>query len=91
MNYQGAGILEKILSTVSKGLAVAGQLIPLYQESEPIIKGAQSLLNSLKEKNKESPKEETLDIIDKVEVPLKTETPTLLQKEKVKNNPQFFI
>jgi len=89
MNYGGAGILEKILSTVSKGLGIASQLIPLYQESEPIIKGAQSIYNSLKDKNKV---EDDLKLPHEKELEQKKEElAPPLTKEKAKNSPQFFI
>lgn len=81
---EGATILNKILSTASKSLGIAGQLIPLYQDSEPIIKAVRSVYSNLKENKKILPKE-------LIKGEKKKENPIQEQKEKVNNNPQFFI
>ena len=90
---EGAVILEKILSSVSRGLGIAGQLIPLYQESEPLIKGARELYNNLKDKKKDDIK---IDLPEKKPYPMKKDEATInkslpIEKEKAKNSPQFFI
>lgn len=81
MNYDSSGIFSKVLSGVSKSLGIASQLIPLYQDSEPIIKNARTLYNIVKNKNHSPEKVEAVQ-------ELKESVP---EKKSSSNSPQFFI
>ncbi len=43
--------LSKVLSGISKSLAIANQAIPLYQQAKPMIQNARKVLSVLKEYN----------------------------------------
>ena len=95
MNQGAEGItLSKVLSSLSKTLGVANQIIPLWEQSKPIFKNVRSAYNLLSginltslpnltslslKKNKETAKISG-DINNEINI-----------KKRVTSNPQFFI
>lgn len=43
--------LGKVLTGISKGLTIANQVIPLYQQAKPMINNARKVMSVLKEMN----------------------------------------
>ncbi len=54
MNYNSTLTLGKILIGISKTLGIANQVIPLYQQTKPLVKNARSAYNLIKTNNKVS-------------------------------------
>lgn len=51
-NVAGSSLtLTKVLSGISKGLSIANQVIPLYQQAKPMIQNARKVMSVLKEFN----------------------------------------
>lgn len=51
-NIIGSGLsLGKVLSGLSRGLTIANQVIPLYQQAKPMISNARKVMSVLKEFN----------------------------------------
>ncbi len=49
-NIVGSGLsLGKVLSGISKGLSIANQVIPIYQQAKPMISNARKVLQVVKE------------------------------------------
>lgn len=46
--------LSKVLGGISKGLTIANQVIPLYQQAKPMISNAKKIMNLVKEFNRSS-------------------------------------
>lgn len=46
--------LTRVLGGISKGLSIANQVIPLYQQAKPMIQNAKKVMSVLKEFNKSS-------------------------------------
>lgn len=54
-NVVGSGLsLTKVLGGISRGLSIANQVIPLYQQAKPMIQNAKKVMSVLKEFNKPS-------------------------------------
>ena len=52
-NVVGSGLsLTKVLGGISKGLSIANQVIPLYQQAKPMIQNARKVMNVLGELKK---------------------------------------
>lgn len=47
----GGLTLGKVLSGISRGLTIANQVIPLYQQAKPMISNARKVMSVLKEFN----------------------------------------
>ncbi len=77
------GSFTKLLFGLNKTLRIAGQVIPIYRDSKPLVKNVYSFVK--KRNNKNAIKNDTsiLDMENKVEEKKKT-----IVKN---NNPQFFI
>ena len=58
--------LTKVLGGISKGLSIANQVIPLYQQAKPMIQNARKVMSVLKEFNSSTSnnKSEEKKIID---------------------------
>lgn len=60
--------LGKVLSGISKGLTIANQVIPIYEQAKPMISNARKFMGAMKEFTKATnevvPKKETKNIID---------------------------
>ena len=74
--------LTKILGGISKGLTIANQIIPLYQQTKPIIKNAKQIMNVLKEFNNSNNNNKTT-----IEVKTKKKTDNTNQSNSL---PVFF-
>ena len=49
-NVVGTGLtLGKVLSGISKGLTIANQVIPLYQQAKPMIQNARKVMEVVRE------------------------------------------
>lgn len=86
-----AGTFVAILTGVSKTLGVAREVIPLYQQTKPLIKNVRSAysliknVNSSNIKNSITPK---TNVVKNEEVITKLPEKTII---KSNNSPQFFI
>ena len=67
--------LTRVLGGISKGLSIANQVIPLYQQAKPMIQNAKKVMSVLKEFNKSSTPatNNNKTIIDIDETPKKTD------------------
>ncbi|MBE6148715.1 MAG: hypothetical protein E7167_04450 [Firmicutes bacterium] len=74
----------KILGGISKSLQIAQEIIPIYEQTKPMIQNAQKAFSSLKKIN--IPKTGNLD---QTTLNL-TNKKTITQRNSSINNPQFF-
>lgn len=85
-NVVGSGLsLTKVLGGISRGLSIANQVIPLYQQAKPMIQSAKkvmSVLGELKKPSNTTGNKTTMEVRDVKE---KTE-PIKVQS----NSPVFF-
>lgn len=77
------GSFTKLLFGLNKTLRIAGQVIPIYRDSKPLVKNVYSFVKKRNNKNVIKNDTSILDIENKVEEKKKT-----IVKN---NNPQFFI
>ena len=80
----GSSVLTfgKVLSTISRTLGVANQVIPLYQQTKPLFANARSAYNIIKGINKPVLPSKEKKVLS---------TPVKQEKTIVNNSPQFFI
>ncbi len=84
-NVVGSGLsLTKVLGGISKGLSIANQVIPLYQQAKPMIQNARKVMNVLGELKKTNNISKTT--VDVKNVKEKTES----LKIQSTNSPVFF-
>ncbi|MDD2409373.1 MAG: hypothetical protein PHD03_01475 [Bacilli bacterium] len=83
MNYNNAISLGKILSGLSKTLGIANQVIPLYQQTKPLVKNVRSAYNLIKTNNKISNSEPKI-----IKNNIKPKEKTITYPD---NSPQFFL
>ena len=76
--------LTKVLGGISKGLSIANQVIPLYQQAKPMIQNARKVMNVLGELKKTNNISKTT--VDVKNVKEKTES----LKIQSTNSPVFF-
>lgn len=77
------GSFTKLLFGLNKTLRIAGQVIPIYRDSKPLVKNIYSFVKKRNNKNVIKNDTSVLDMENKVEEKKKT-----IVKN---NNPQFFI
>lgn len=77
------GSFTKLLFGLNKTLRIAGQVIPIYRDSKPLVKNVYSFVKKRNNKNVIKNDTSILDMENKVEEKKKT-----IVKN---NNPQFFI
>lgn len=77
------GSFTKLLFGLNKTLRIAGQVIPIYRDSKPLVKNVYSFVKKRNNKNVIKNDASILDMENKVEEKKKT-----IVKN---NNPQFFI
>ncbi len=84
-NVVSSGLsLTKVLGGISKGLSIANQVIPLYQQAKPMIQNARKVMNVLGElKKTNNISKTTVDVKNAKE---KTES----LKIQSTNSPVFF-
>lgn len=88
-NVIGSGLtLTKVLGGISKGLSIANQVIPLYQQAKPMIQNARKVMSVLGELNKSNGNKNNNTNKTTVEVPAKEKTETF--KVQPSNSPVFF-
>lgn len=83
--------LSKVISGISKTLSIANQVIPIYQQTKPMINNARNAFRVLKEFTKPSSNTENKSIIND-KIPEKVSS----KNEKIEsssnyNNPIFFL
>lgn len=84
-NVVSSGLsLTKVLGGISKGLSIANQVIPLYQQAKPMIQNARKVMNVLGELKKTNSISKTT--VDVKNVKEKTES----LKIQSTNSPVFF-
>lgn len=84
-NVVSSGLsLTKVLGGISKGLSIANQVIPLYQQAKPMIQNARKVMNVLGELKKTNNISKTT--VDVKNVKEKTES-LMIQST---NSPVFF-
>lgn len=76
--------LAKVLGGISKGLSIANQVIPLYQQAKPMIQNARKVMSVLGELKKTNNTSKTT--VDVKNVKEKTES----LKIQSTNSPVFF-
>lgn len=88
-NVVGSGLsLTKVLGGISRGLSIANQVIPLYQQAKPMIQNAKKVMSVLKEFNKTSNTINSTNNKTTVEVNSKEKTETF--KVQSGSTPVFF-
>lgn len=88
-NVVGSGLsLTKVLGGISRGLSIANQVIPLYQQAKPMIQNAKKVMSVLKEFNKPSNTINSTNNKTTVEVNSKEKTETF--KVQSGSTPVFF-
>lgn len=88
-NVVGSGLsLTKVLGGISRGLSIANQVIPLYQQAKPMIQNAKKVMSVLKEFNKPSNNINSTNNKTTVEVNSKEKTETF--KVQSGSTPVFF-
>ena len=88
-NIVGSGLsLTKVLGGISRGLSIANQVIPLYQQAKPMIQNAKKVMSVLKEFNKPSNNINSTNNKTTVEVNSKEKTETF--KVQSGSTPVFF-
>lgn len=88
-NVVGSGLsLTKVLGGISRGLSIANQVIPLYQQAKPMIQNAKKVMSVLKEFNKPSSNINSTNNKTTVEVNSKEKTETF--KVQSGSTPVFF-
>ena len=81
--------LTRVLGGISKGLSIANQVIPLYQQAKPMIQNARKVISVLGELNKSNNNSNnTNNNKTTVEVTSKEKTETF--KVQPSNSPVFF-
>lgn len=82
--------LTRVLGGISKGLSIANQVIPLYQQAKPMIQNARKVISVLGELNKSNNNSNNTNNNNKtiVEVTSKEKTETI--KVQPSNSPVFF-
>ena len=84
-NVVSSGLsLTKVLGGISKGLSIANQVIPLYQQAKPMIQNARKVMNVLGELKKTNNISKTTADVKNV----KEKTESL--KIQSTNSPVFF-
>ena len=84
-NVVSSGLsLTKVLGGISKGLSIANQVIPLYQQAKPMIQNARKVMNVVGELKKTNNISKTT--VDVKNVKEKTES----LKIQSTNSPVFF-
>lgn len=78
--------LSKLLGGISKGLTIANQVLPIYQQAKPMIQNARKVMSVLKEFNKTS-NNGNVNNKTTVEVKAKEKTESKIQ---LNNAPVFF-
>ena len=81
--------LTRVLGGISKGLSIANQVIPLYQQAKPMIQNARKVISVLGELNKSNNNSNNTNNNNKttVEVTSKEKTETI--KVQPSNSPVF--
>ena len=84
-NTIGSGLtFSKIITGISKGLNIANQMIPLYQQAKPMISNAKKVMSIIKEfKNYDTPKN---NINNKNKTNITKKSQTIVNS----SNPVFF-
>jgi len=90
-NIIGSGLsLGKVLSGISRGLTLANQIIPIYQQAKPMINNARKVLAVMKELNTQTSSKNTIE----AEAQIKNTPPTkkVISSTSTPNtsNPVFF-
>lgn len=80
---------SKIIGGLSKGLSIANQVIPLYQQAKPLIKNAQSAFSILKNLNLRSISQTLTSNNNQVTNTTPKTTPT--PQPSTTSKPSFFI
>lgn len=80
--------LTRVLGGISKGLSIANQVIPLYQQAKPMIQNARKVISVLGELNKSNNNSNNTNNKTTVEVTSKEKTETI--KVQPSNSPVFF-
>ena len=82
--------LTRVLGGISKGLSIANQVIPLYQQAKTMIQNARKVISVLGELNKSNNNSNNTNNNNKttVEVTSKEKTETI--KVQPSNSPVFF-
>lgn len=84
--------LTKVLGGISKTLAIANQVIPLYKEAKPMINNARNIFSVLKDINKGVSNKSSTNKTSNNSSNNETKKDTILETRKVKqNNPSFFL
>ena len=81
--------LTRVLGGISKGLSIANQVIPLYQQAKPMIQNARKVISVLGELNKSNNNSNNTNN-NKTTVELTSKEKTETIKVQPSNSPVFF-
>lgn len=80
--------LTKIIEGISRSLNIANQIIPLYEQTKPMIQNARKAFSVLKEIN--LPKSPNTNSVNSSQVLSSSNKKTITQSNSLINNPRFF-
>lgn len=91
----GGLTLGKVLTTISRGLSIANQIIPIYQQAKPMITNARKIISVMKEmSNTTANNLKTIDASSKEKNPLQNKNTTKKESTPIKTSsismPVFF-
>ena len=82
--------LTRVLGGISKGLSIANQVIPLYQQAKPMIQNARKVISVLGELNKSNNNSNNTNNNNKTTVEVTSTEKTETIKVQPSNSPVFF-
>ena len=89
-NVTSGFTLTKVLGGISRGLSIANQVIPLYQQVKPMVQSAKKVIGVLGELNKTSNSNNSSNATNKTTVEVTPKEKTEPIKIQSTNNPVFF-
>lgn len=81
--------LGKFLTGISKTLNIANQIIPIYQDTKPLVKNFKNIYSLFKNNNDRSIKKENFQSETKPNLKITPKKETIHSQEQ--NGPRFFI
>lgn len=89
-NVTSGFTLTKVLGGISRGLSIANQVIPLYQQVKPMVQSAKKVICVLGELNKTSNSNNSSNATNKTTVEVTPKEKTEPIRIQSTNNPVFF-
>ena len=89
-NVTSGFTLTEVLGGISRGLSIANQVIPLYQQVKPMVQSAKKVIGVLGELNKTSNSNNSSNATNKTTVEVTPKEKTEPIRIQSTNNPVFF-